>query len=145
MCYLCRIGSQFKLLGIFYLISLINLNCERAEPVKPETPKATLSSIQTTIFNSNCAISGCHLGSSAPFELDLSEGNSFGKLVNTSSQEVPSLLRVKPDDPDNSYLVIKIENGPNIVGQQMPLGRPPLSQEQINSIREWILDGAKNN
>jgi len=48
---------------------------------------------------------------------------------------------VAPGDPDNSYLVQKVE-GTAAVGSQMPLGGPALSQSQINDIRQWIQDGA---
>ena len=63
-------------------------------------------------------------------------------LVNVPSQEVPSLLRVEPGNPDDSYLVQKIE-GTASVGGQMPLGGPELSDEAIAAIRQWIADGAQ--
>jgi hypothetical protein len=75
----------------------------------------------------------------------LSAGNAHGNLVNVSSQEVPDLLRVEPGNPDDSYLVRKIEGGPNIIGERMPRGRPPLSDAQIQRIRAWIEDGAPAN
>ena len=50
--------------------------------------------------------------------------------------------RVEPGDPDNSYLIRKLEGGPNINGQQMPFGGPPLDQAVIDDIRQWISDGA---
>ncbi len=130
---------------IFFLIFLV-ISCERAGPVEQEVPQqATFSNIQTGIFNTSCAVSNCHLGSSAPFGLDLSEGKSYGNLVNVSSAEVPSLLRVNPNNAEDSYLIRKIEGASGIVGQRMPLGRDPLSAEQINLIREWINNGAPNN
>ncbi len=131
----------FKFIAIFVLI----ISCEHADPVEPDQQNATFSSIQSTIFNQNCAISGCHLGGSAPLGLELSEANAYGNLVNVPSQGVPSLLRVEPNEPDSSYLVRKLEGGPNIVGAQMPRGRAPLSQDEIDLIRQWIDDGAKNN
>ena len=51
-------------------------------------------------------------------------------------------IRVVAGDPDNSYLIQKLENDPGIEGQQMPLGRPPLAQADIDHIRQWITDGA---
>jgi len=57
------------------------------------------------------------------------------------SGEVPTLLRVEPGNPDDSYLVQKIE-GTASVGAQMPLGGPALSDEQVAAIRQWITDGA---
>ena len=45
------------------------------------------------------------------------------------------------NDPDNSYLIQKLENDPDIVGLVMPPG-VPLQQTDIDVIRQWILDGA---
>jgi hypothetical protein len=61
--------------------------------------------------------------------------------VNAPSTEVPSLLRVDPGNPDNSYLIQKLE-GTAAVGARMPLGGSPLPQETIAVIRQWILEGA---
>ncbi len=101
----------------------------------------TLAEIQANVFTPTCAFSGCHAGGSPAQGLNLEDGNSFGNLVNVASMQVPSLNRVTPGDPDNSYLVQKIE-GTAAVGQQMPRGGPALSQGLINDIRQWIQDGA---
>lgn len=92
------------------------------------------------IFNANCIV--CHSGSGAPEGLRLDAVNSYNNLVNVNSREVPSLERVKPSDPDNSYLVHKIE-GTAAVGGRMPLNEPPLSAAQISLIRQWISEGAE--
>jgi hypothetical protein len=68
--------------------------------------------------------------------------HSYNLLVGVASQEVPSLNRVKPGDPDSSYIIIKLTNGPGIVGAQMPFGLPPLPQATIDAIRQWIANGA---
>ena len=103
----------------------------------------TLQSIQTNIFSPICAQAGCHVGASAQQGLMLdSVDNSFQDLVGTTSTEAPSLLRVNPGNPDNSYLVHKIEGRPTIVGAQMPLNQPALSGPQIEAIRTWIQNGA---
>ncbi len=104
----------------------------------------TLPSIQTNVFTPICAVPGCHVGASAQQGLMLdSVQNSFLDLVGVSSNEIPSLMRVDPGNPDNSYLVQKIEGAPSIVGAQMPLNQPPLSTDQIDAIRQWILNGAE--
>ena len=54
---------------------------------------------------------------------------------------MPGLLRVDPGDPDNSYLIQKLE-GTAAVGARMPLGGTALSQADINVVRQWISDGA---
>jgi Ca2+-binding RTX toxin-like protein len=91
------------------------------------------------IFTAKCV--SCHTGASAPQGLRLDAPNSYANLVNVNSSEVPSLKRVKPSDPDNSYLVHKIE-GTAAVGARMPLGQSPLSAAQISLIRQWIVAGA---
>ncbi|MBN2365399.1 MAG: hypothetical protein EH225_05455 [Calditrichaeota bacterium] len=131
---------------VFIFSFLVVFSCERAGPVEQEPPsQATFNNIQTSIFNQSCALSNCHAGSSAPFGLDLSAESSYNNLVNVASQEVPSLLRVDPGEPDSSYLVLKVEGASGIIGQRMPIGGNPLSAEQINLIREWINNGAPNN
>ena len=62
-------------------------------------------------------------------------------LVNVPSLEVPALLRVEPSNPDDSYLVQKIE-GTAAVGGRMPLGGDALPPDTIAAIRQWITDGA---
>lgn len=95
--------------------------------------------IQDTIFSPICA--ECHGTGSASAGLQLNDGDSFAALVGVSSFEVATLARVQPGDPDNSYLVQKIE-GTQAVGARMPLGGPPLSQAQMDLVRQWITDGA---
>lgn len=103
----------------------------------------TLASIQANIFTPTCALSGCHTGGSAPLGLRLDKGNSFASLVDTASQEVASLFRVLPFDPDNSYLIQKVE-GTAAVGARMPLNGFPLDPSEIAIIREWIANGAQD-
>jgi hypothetical protein len=99
------------------------------------------SEIQANIFAPNCATTGCHLGAGAAQGLRLDNANSFGMLVGVASSEESSLLRVAPGDPNNSYLIRKLE-GSASVGAQMPLNAPPLEQASIEVVRQWITDGA---
>jgi hypothetical protein len=128
--------------GIVLMAAVGLIGCEHAGPVGADDPAPTLETIQAEVFNASCAVSGCHRGSDAPLGLDLSAGNARDNLVNVPSAEMPDLLRVQPGAPNSSYLVWKIEGRPDIVGERMPRGRPPLSEEQIQLIREWIADGA---
>jgi hypothetical protein len=102
---------------------------------------ATLDAIQAAVFTPTCATAGCHTGNDPPEGLRLDEGFSFDNLVDVPSSEVPELLRVEPGNPDDSYLVQKIE-GTAAEGARMPLGGPPLDQNLIDDIREWITNDA---
>lgn len=104
------------------------------------TLEPTFESIQDNIFTPICT--ACHAGAAAPQGLRLDEANSYGLLVGVASAEVPSLQRVDPGNPDDSYLIQKLE-GTAAVGGRMPLNGTPLPQADINMIRQWITDGAQ--
>lgn len=101
---------------------------------------ATLDSIQANVFDPFCIV--CHSGAGAPQGLRLDAASSYTNLVGVPSQEAGSLMRVTPGDPDGSYLIRKLE-GTNTEGGRMPLGAPPVPQETIDYVRQWITDGAQ--
>ena len=109
---------------------------------------ATLSQLQTLVFTPKCA--GCHDGSNPPGgalpgSQNLTAGNSYANLVNVASLEQSAVLRVKPGDAANSYLIQKLEGAASISGSRMPLGGPFLDQATMDLIRSWIASGAPNN
>ncbi|MDH3601684.1 MAG: hypothetical protein OEU26_18905 [Candidatus Tectomicrobia bacterium] len=110
--------------------------------IPPPQEAPAFSDIQTMIFIPICV---CHVGAAAPLGLVLDTDDSINMLVNIPSARVPDLFRVEPGNPDDSYLVRKLEGGPDIVGSQMPLGGPPLAQDMIDRVREWIVAGALDN
>lgn len=137
-----RTKSIFIITLTSLAILALALSCEHHGPVEFGQLEPTIQSIQSNIFNQNCALSSCHIGSNPASGLNLSEGNAYANIVGVPSREVPSLQRVKPFSPDSSYLVWKIEGRQGIQGERMPRGRTPLSQEQIDVIRQWIANGA---
>ena len=104
-------------------------------PLLPE-----LQSIQEHVFTPICT--ACHSGAAAPLGFQLDANSSYAMLVNAPSVEVPALMRVSPGNPDQSYIIQKLE-GHAAVGGQMPLGGPPLPQATIDVIRQWITNGAQ--
>src|ERR1700722_14128361 len=78
---------------------------------------ADFESIQENIFTPICSV--CHAGASAPEGLRLDAADSYNLLVGVPSTEVPSLDRVKPGDPTDSYIIQKLQ-GHAAVGAQMP-------------------------
>jgi len=97
------------------------------------------------IFDLTCALAGCHSTGSASGGLVLAAGSAFDNLVGVPSSQQPAVSHVASGDPDNSYLVRKIEGAAGISGGRMPLNRTPLTAAQIASIRTWIAEGAQNN
>ncbi len=132
---------------VAFLVVVFGLSgCERAneDDIRPIL-EPTLTSIHNNIFDLNCAISGCHTGSNPPQGMNLSSGQAFSNIVNAASMQVPTLKRINPGNPEQSYLYQKILGGPAIMFSRMPLGRDPLSDDQIRIIMEWIGGGALNN
>jgi len=113
------------------------------EPAPPvSAPLSKLSDIQSKVFNTSCALSGCHGTTNNQANLLLTEGNSFSNLVNVQSFLFPQFKRVEPSNSANS-LLIKILKGE--VTPRMPFNRTPLSSAEIDSIAKWIDNGALNN
>ena len=105
-------------------------------------PMAKLSDIQVKVFNSSCALSGCHGSTNNQASLLLTDGSSFSNLVNVQSLLFPQFNRVEPNNSNNS-LLIKILKGE--VSPRMPLNGTPLSTAIIDSIAKWIDSGALSN
>jgi hypothetical protein len=95
--------------------------------------------IQTTIFSPICA--NCHAGAGAPLGLQLDAANSYAQIVGVPSSEDSALLRVQPGNADASYLWQKIA-GVAAFGDRMPQGGPFLPQSAIDTVRQWIENGA---
>jgi mono/diheme cytochrome c family protein len=106
-----------------------------------ETPGGSLADVQG-IFDRECV--KCHGPDKKKAKLDLSAGESYKSLVNTASKEEPSILRVKPGDPEQSYLWLKLEHKTS-EGDGMPkgfFGSRRLSQKDLDAIKAWIASGA---
>jgi hypothetical protein len=90
---------------------------------------ADFDSIQANIFTPLCA--GCHGGANPAENLSLDAAHSYNDLVNVPSTEEPTLDRVKPGDPTNSFLVIHMQKE----GDGAPASDIPF-------VIQWIADGA---
>jgi hypothetical protein len=105
----------------------------------------TFATIQRDVFQSSDSTGrgpcvSCHTdqGRAPSGGLNLS-GSAFGALVNKPSSRKPGATLVIPGDPDNSYLIQKLEGAPGIVGLRMPRNGPPfLTDGQVQVIRRWI-------
>jgi len=137
------------------LAGLLFAGCdEKLSSVVGPTPnlKPTFSSIQAEIFESSdstgrSACVSCHRpGGFASGVLDLTHDVAYNNLINVRSRFKSGAVLVIPGDPDNSYLVQKLEGRSDIVGLRMPRNGPPyLTPGQMLTIRKWIEDGAPNN
>ena len=102
--------------------------------------------ILTEVIVPTCAQSFCHEPNPPAAPMTLSAEEAYGELVGTPSSQEPSLLRVKPGDPENSYLLIKLRavSITDFATTQMPLNKPALDEETVAEIEGWIARGAPN-
>jgi len=110
---------------------------------EPIDPTATFTRVQNEIFTPTCAAIGCHDTLGQQQGQVLVAGRAYANTVGQPSTEMPSLLRVAPGDPANSYLYRKI-TGAGITGDRMPQGGPFLNDAQLKLVRDWIRRGAPN-
>jgi len=131
------------------------------------TPTVSFKTDVLPVFRNSCALSGsCHGDQGAPeTQPYLGPPNSagvpsdtdikaiFDKNVNVESLKAKGMKIVKPSDPDNSFLMHKMDSSlacdavtcdGTACGQPMPLGTPTLAQDKRDIVRRWIAQGAKN-
>lgn len=96
------------------------------------------------IFNAySCGGSMCHGGARPAEGLVLSSATSgYAGLVNVSSTECTSKVRVKPGDTTASYLINKLTGSGMCTGSRMPKMGTGLTTAELNTVRAWILGGA---
>jgi hypothetical protein len=89
------------------------------------------------IFDNRC--SGCHVGG-ALGGLSLDKGAD--EIVSVPALELPSMNRIEPGDPSQSYLWLKLTDQHEQAGGSggaMPLGGNMLPQGELDTIEAWIL------
>ena len=125
---------------------------EKLSTVAGPTPnlEPTFASIQSDIFRTSdntgrSPCLNCHTstGRTPSGGMNLNPDVAYEQLVNAPSPRKAGAIRVIPGDPDNSYLVQKLEGAPGILGSRMPLNSSSfLTAGQIRIIRRWIAIGA---
>ena len=124
---------------ILFLFLILALSCKKVEDITgiddelilPEKNLSYSRHIQP-LFDRRCAISGCHDDKTRASNLSLTS------YENATAR--PGIII--PRDPENSVLVMRIEGR---LQPRMPLNMAPLTQNQINGIKQWIREGALNN
>ena len=85
-------------------------------------------------------IDGCHISGAAGLTYPL--GSEAEYLVNVPSSEHPSMFRVAPGDPWNSYLYLKVLGDGGIDGARMPANQTTFDPAIPAMFYAWIEAGA---
>jgi hypothetical protein len=115
-------------------------------------PGAFFNNNVATIFGSEASVGAfyggkcifCHYEGS-PNPLNLSDPFGPDGLVNVDATYRADMKRVLPGDPDQSLLILKVRAlEPNSdYGAQMPYSYGALTASQVDTVRQWILEGAR--
>ncbi len=128
-----------RILLVFVIVSIpIMYSACEDEGIKIDDiiiPSSNVSYAQhiQPVFNSKCALSGCHDDASRQ------SGLSLTSWLNTTA----SFQIVFPGNPDASKLVLAVEG--RTTNPMPPPGRWPLTKNQMTGVRTWVKEGAKNN
>jgi hypothetical protein len=125
---------------------------ENLSSITGPTPnlEPTFASIQSQIFEATdssgrSACTMCHTstGRIPAGGLDLNHAVAYAQLVNAPTRLPVGGIRVIPGDPENSYLIHKLEGRQGISLNRMPNNGPPyLTDGQMLVIKRWIEIGA---
>jgi len=101
------------------------------------------------ILAETCASSGaCHSGANARNGLNLDRDSAYSSLSDSAVAFKPAArLRVNPNFPDSSlfYVLLSDTGASRLTYFRMPLTRFPLPPPVVETIRNWINNGAPDN
>jgi len=120
---------NFAVLGAM-LLSFILLSCKHEPTLSADTPTVCFQEQIYPMIKSNCGILGCHAAASHD------EGPVLATYNDIRSQ-------VTPSKPNQSRIYKAVTGGTEEFMPPSP--RSALTQEQINLLSIWILQGAENN
>ena len=101
------------------------------------------------ILAETCASSGaCHSGANPRNGLNLDRDQAYASLSDSATAFKPAArLRVNPAFPDSSlfYVLLSDTGASRLTYYRMPLTRFPLPAPVVETIRNWISNGAPDN
>ena len=145
--------SHLRPLLVLVLLLVTSAACdEKLSTLAGPTPnlEPTFASIQREIFETtdsagrtSCITCHTAVGRNPSGGVNLTHDVAYDQIVGVAARGKAGAIRVVPGDPDNSYLVRKIEGASDIAGRRMPNNGPPyLTDGQIFILKRWITNGA---
>lgn len=151
-----------KLLAVAFAVTLVavtgkTFSADAGSPLRPPAPTAKAAStaeVQGPVSYQRDILpqliqdcSYCHQAYDPHGLLIIDELSSYDALVNMASVQLPTMKRIQPGSPEQSYLWLKGTNGHIQAGGSgwtMPLGQL-YSPEFKSLLYRWITQGAPRN
>ena len=121
---------------MLFAFGLVPASAADEQPAAKEqaAPQVSFYKQIRPIFQANCH--GCHQPAKSGGGYDMT---SFDKLLGGGESEIPAVVANKPDDSHLLELIVPVDGE-----AQMPRGRKPLTDFEIELIRQWIAQGGVN-
>lgn len=134
LCILLLFGAQFVAPLPFARQSVAQEAADEAQPKDAATPVVSYSRDILPIFRTHCQ--GCH-----------QPAKPQGAFTMISHADLMSAgesgdIAVVPGEPDQSYLIAQITSVDGSAA--MPKNAPPLKEAEVELIRRWIAEGARD-
>jgi hypothetical protein len=103
--------------------------------------------VMPLLQQTHCLDAGCH-GPPPAFAASGYLMNTYASAFNQGVEaNALGVCPIVPGDTDSSYLLEKLLPNPRPTGskQMPPPPTPPLTDDQMNTIRTWVMEGARNN
>ena len=127
-------------------LALLAAGATACQPAPPATPPPATYALVATRVLSNCTTRSCHGPAGAKGALVLTADVAYDQLVGVPADnavaKAKGTLRVKPGDPDASFLVQKLGTPAAGEGDRMPQRSGPSAAEELDLLRRWIAAGA---
>lgn len=105
------------------------------DPALPDRDKVRL------VLTGGCqGNEGCHVSAAAGLSFEREAG--YASLIDVPSTEDPRTVRVRPGDPEASYLLRKLRPDSGAPGDRMPLVGAPYDPRLPELFARWIEAGA---
>jgi hypothetical protein len=142
------VGSKLIVVGVGAGSTAIEVSDAASPRSKVSVPVSVQAGVSFShqvqpIFDSHAyGCVSCHGGSGGLF---LTAGQSYANLVNVQAQSglCTDRKRVQPGNASVSALFLRLSGF--TCGDRMPQGANAISQSDLNLIRDWINQGARNN
>ncbi|MEZ4703408.1 MAG: hypothetical protein R2834_23965 [Rhodothermales bacterium] len=150
--------SPFRQLILLAAVAVLSVGCEHVDAdngdeldcntpfVASDYPAATVSfnnDIKPILAANACSSIFCHGGEKPPSNFSVKTATDILGPGNEALQlEECNVTRGKPEE---SYLIKKLEGAAGIIGERMPFGGGPIDPTQLETIRQWIIEGARDN
>ncbi len=139
--------SRLALTGLFACMAFVSYSIQAPMQQKADTTtketgidsvRIVLEAKVSTIFKKSCSTSSCHRGTYPKLGLNLEPEVMLEATVDVPSSQADTLKLIDTEQPEKSYLLMKVRGDEGIAGDIMPKYLPPLTKEEIDTIEKWI-------